>query len=119
MYDPMQLLGKAVKKARLERGLTQSDVAERIDVDVRTVLKIENQKGNPKMEILFPLIRELRIDVNGVFYPELHEETTAMAQFQRFVSQCTEDEILSILPICEAVLSVLRAQDFTSLHNNL
>ena len=50
MYDPMQLLGKAIKQARLERGLTQSDVAERIDVDVRTVLKIENQKGNPKMD---------------------------------------------------------------------
>lgn len=47
MYDPMQILGKAVKQARLERGLTQNDVAERIDVDVRTVLKIENQKGNP------------------------------------------------------------------------
>ena len=41
----MQILGKAVKQARLERGLTQSDVAERIDVDVRTVLKIEKQKG--------------------------------------------------------------------------
>lgn len=115
----MQLLGKAVKQARLERGLTQSEVAERIDVDVRTVLKIENQKGNPKMEILFPLIRELRIDVNEVFYPELHEENPAMAQFQHFVSQCTEDEVLSLLPICEAVLSVLRSKNTASLDNNV
>lgn len=117
MFNCMQLLGSAVKKARLERGLTQSDVAERIDVDVRTVLKIENQKGNPKMEVLFPLIRELRVDPYEVFYPEMQNENTALSQFQFFLTQCSNDEILKLLPICEAVVSVLRAQDFTSLHD--
>ena len=119
MYDPMQILGKVVKQARLERGLTQNDVAERIDVDVRTVLKIESQKGNPKMEILFPLIRELQIDPKEVFYPELQQENVALSQFQRFLSQCTEEEIQNLLPICEAVISVLRTSSSTSLHNNL
>ena len=50
-------LGDAVKRARGELGVTQRQVAEAADVDVRTVLNIENYKGNPKLEVLYPLIR--------------------------------------------------------------
>ena len=42
-------LGDAVKRARAELGFTQNQVAEAADIDVRTVLNIENYKGNPKM----------------------------------------------------------------------
>ena len=42
-------LGDAVKRARGELNLTQRQVADRIEVDVRTILNIENYKGNPKM----------------------------------------------------------------------
>ena len=119
MHDYMQLLGDAVKKARLDHGLTQNDVADRIDIDVRTVLKIENHKGNPKLEILFPFIRELRIDPNNIFYPELQEDSLTLTQFQRFLSQCSEEEIRKLLPICETIISVLRTQSSVSLHNNL
>ena len=48
----MHVLGDVVRKARLERQVTQNDVADRIDVYVRTILNIENFKGSPKMEIL-------------------------------------------------------------------
>ena len=47
-------LGDAVKRARGELEITQRQVAEAADVDVRTVLNIENYKGNPKLEVLYP-----------------------------------------------------------------
>lgn len=40
-------LGDAVKRARGELGVTQRQVAEAADVDVRTVLNIENYKEIP------------------------------------------------------------------------
>ena len=55
-------LGDAVKRARGKIGLTQNEVADLANVDVRTVLNIENYKGNPKMEVLYPLVRALKID---------------------------------------------------------
>ena len=67
MQEFSQPLGDAVKKARGELGLTQNQVADQIDVDVRTVMNIENYKGNPKMEILVPLIRALKIDSREIF----------------------------------------------------
>ena len=49
MYDFSYPLGNAVKSTRYQRGLTQLQVAEMADIDVRTVMNIENYKANPKM----------------------------------------------------------------------
>ena len=44
------------------RSLKKTDkLAGHLDIDVRTVINIENYKGNPKLEILFLLIRALKI----------------------------------------------------------
>ena len=62
-------LGDAVKRARGELEITQRQVAEAADVDVRTVLNIGNYKGSPKLEVLYPLIRSLKIDSREVSTP--------------------------------------------------
>ena len=90
-----KILGDIIKARRLELNLTQSEVAEKIDVDVRTILNIENHKGNPKWEILYPLIRALEIDVSALFYPELQ----------------------ALYPICEAVLTALRSNSCIQIEN--
>ena len=57
MSEYSRSLGDAVKRAREKSGLTQNKVAEIVDIDSCTILNIENYKGNPKMEVLYPLIR--------------------------------------------------------------
>lgn len=52
MKEYSRSLGDAVKRARSASGLTQREVAEKMDKDVRTVLNIENYKGNPKLKVL-------------------------------------------------------------------
>lgn len=59
MHEYSRPLGDAIKRARGKLRLTQSEVADKSDIDVRTVLNIENYKGNPKMEVLYPLVRAL------------------------------------------------------------
>ena len=44
MSEYAEILGDVVKAKRLELNLTQSEVAEKVDVDVRTILNIENHK---------------------------------------------------------------------------
>lgn len=48
MHEYSRPLGDAIKRARGKLGLTQNEVADKADIDVRTVLNIENYKGNPK-----------------------------------------------------------------------
>ena len=118
MYVFSRPLGDTVKKARRELGLTQAKVADTIDIDARTIMNIENYIGNPKTEILFPLLRTLKIDPWSVFYPELQNTDGAFRQLQLLLSQCSDSEIESLLPIIKASLTVLKSENNISIEND-
>lgn len=106
-----EVLGEVVKKARKELGLTQFQVAEKINADPRTILNIENSKGNPKMEILFPLIRILKIDAREIFNPEMKRENPAIRQLRFLIEDCSEEEAAALVSIISSILDVLRARN--------
>ena len=111
MQEYSRALGDAVKRARSELGSTQSQVADKIGADARTVMNIENYKGNPTMEVLFPLIRTLKIDAREIFNPELPREGAAASQMRCIIGGCSEREVRALIPIVEAVLSALRTTE--------
>ena len=49
-------LGHVVKEARAKSGISQGKLAAAIDATNRTVLNIENGRGNPKLVVLYPLV---------------------------------------------------------------
>ena len=109
MQEYACLLGRAVKKARLDMKLTQLEVADRIHADERTILNIEHNKGNPKLEILWPLLRTLSIDANDVFYPEKANDSEEALHLQLLFSQCSRDELHLLSSICESVIDTYRS----------
>lgn len=109
MQDYAHILGNAVKQARHGLKLTQFEVAERIHADERTIANIEHYRGNPKLEILWPLLRTLEIDANTVFYPEEGRNDSLLLKMQLFLLQCSEEEMQLLLPICEAVVESYRS----------
>ena len=113
MNEYSRPLGDVVKRTRGKLGLTQSEVADAVDIDVRTVLNIENYKGNPKMEVLFPLIRALKIDAREIFNPEMRRESPALRQLRLLIEECSEGEAAAIIPVFEAVLNALRDKNAT------
>jgi len=108
MPDYSHALGDAIRRARLKLDLTQGEGADAIDVDNRTVLNIENHKGNPKMKVLYPLVRTLKIDANEIFYPELERKDPAISQLRLLVEDCSEEEAAAVIPILQAVFTALR-----------
>lgn len=115
MYDFSRRLGDAVKQARERLHKTQDAVAAAIGVDVRTILNIENYKGNPKMVVLFPLLRYLSIDPREVFYPEMERESPALQQLRLMLEDCSEEEAKEMLPVVQSILSLLRNRNSGSL----
>lgn len=108
-------LGNAVKQARSRLKLTQNEVANAINVDSRTILNIENHKGNPKMEVLYPLIRTLKIDAREIFTPEILRDSPSLRQLRILVEDCDEMEAAVIIPAVRAILEVLRSKDVHNL----
>ena len=108
MLDYSYALGDAVKRAREKLGLTQSEVAELANIDVRTVLNIENNRGNPQLKVLYSLIQALRIDAREVFNPEMQRESEELYNLKLIVDGCDESEAAVLIPVIEAVLTALR-----------
>ena len=115
MSDYSRPLGDTVKQARTRLKLTQCEVAELIDVDSRTILNIENYKGNPKMEVLYPLVRTLKIDAREIFTPEILRDSPSLRQLRILIEACDEQEAAAIIPAVQAILEVLRSKSAHSI----
>ena len=104
-----QKLAIVVKKARNEQGLTQQQVADLADCNVRTVLKIENCRGNPKIETVLSLIHTLKIDPREILSPEMERQSPVIWQLRYTVADCNEKEAAALIPVIESVLKAIRA----------
>ena len=69
MHDYVKNLAKVVRAAREEAHLSQAALAEQIGCDERTILNIENDRGNPKFEVLCQIIAYLHIPADQYFPP--------------------------------------------------
>lgn len=110
MQEYSRSLADAVKRARGELGLTQNQVASIAEIDERTVLNIENYKGNPKLEVLYPLVRALKMDSREIFQPEMSRESPAIRRLRFIIEECSEEEAAALIPAIEGILAVLRSR---------
>lgn len=115
MQDYSRPLGNTVRKARIDCGYTQKQLADKLDVDERTISSIEKYQANTTMEILYPLIRELKIDAREIFTPELGRESKSHYQLRLLLDGCSEEEAAILLSVCGTVLSALRSRDATEI----
>jgi transcriptional regulator with XRE-family HTH domain len=56
-------LGRTLRDARLERGLTQSDLAQRSGLTQATVSSIERGQSNVSLDTLLRLVATLRLEL--------------------------------------------------------
>lgn len=108
MHDFSRPLAEAVKKARYKMKLTQEQVGELADTNTRTISAIENGQSNTRMNILYPLIRVLRIDPNEIFHSERYTNSSIKDQLLLLIEDCTDEEAAALLETSETILKVLR-----------
>lgn len=111
MYYNREVLGDVVRTTRKSRNLSQEALAERIDVCKRTIMDIENNTGNPKFEILYPLVRELDLPLYQVFYPEVEENLELKNVLMQELSSCSEYEMRIILSVVKSLRRTLKNEN--------
>ena len=108
MNQASDRLGKAARCARKSKNMSQEALAERIGVCKRTIIDIENSSGNPKFTILFPLVRELDIPVQQVFYPESADDSETKLLIIQELEKCSESESRIVLSVLKSLLPELK-----------
>ena len=113
--DWLMNFGEIVRKSRIRLKMTQDAVGEAVRVDQRTIHNIEHGTSNPKLKVLYPLIRTLSIDPKIVFYPEHSQESPAYKQLQQMIEGCNEKEVSTLLVVVRDILDALRSKDLTEI----
>lgn len=103
-----EALGDVVRTTRKSRHLSQEALAEKIGVCKRTIIDIENNTGNPKFEILYPLVRELDLPLYQVFYPDVEENLEIKNVLMEELNACSEYEMKIILSLVKSLRSTLK-----------
>lgn len=111
MNNYKQALANAVREYRTELGLSQEKLAEILNLDQRTILNIEAGRGNPKFEVLYPLITYLKIPSDRIFYPNKENQSPSLQKLLTTLNDCTEQEAHDLLPMIRYILDLLRKQD--------
>ncbi len=111
MNQSVSALGSIVRKIRKSKNLSQEALAERIGVCKRTIIDIENNTGNPKFEILCPLVRELDLPLYQVFYPEVSENFELKNVLIQELGNCSEYEMKVILSVVKSLRYTLRNEE--------
>ena len=114
MQDIKQNLANVVREYRTELGLSQEKLAEILNLDQRTILNIEAGRGNPKFEVLYPLITYLRIPADNIFYPDSNDQKPNLQKLLTMLNDCTEQESNALLPMMRYLLDLLRNKNHST-----
>lgn len=74
--DLLVLLGKRIKKLRLERGLSQVDLVARMqgNIDTTNISRIEAGRTNPTIYSLYRLSEALEVSISELVIFDVKEE---------------------------------------------
>jgi transcriptional regulator with XRE-family HTH domain len=60
-------VGKRIKKARKELGLTQEELAEKVNMHYTTISRIETGLSNPPVQTINKIAKALKIPLSELF----------------------------------------------------
>lgn len=69
-----------VRELRADRGWSQADLAERLDVSRQTVNAIETGKYDPSLPLAFKIARLFGLPIESIFEPEPPAVTPAISR---------------------------------------
>jgi transcriptional regulator with XRE-family HTH domain len=103
---PRGIFGKAVKKARLDKNLTQEKLAELIGITPMHMKQLESERRNPSVEVLYRLVYALDLSLDSLFSHTHDDETRELLnKINLALNRCTNHELSIVYATIEAILN--------------
>lgn len=98
--------GTVLKNARIDKKLTQAELAEILDISLSYLKDLERFRNNPSYEIFEKVIRYFNLSADAVIYPNRNVGNHTYQQIERLLTRCDEGQLEVILATTEALLAV-------------
>jgi transcriptional regulator with XRE-family HTH domain len=97
-------LGSVIKSYRIEKRMTQKELAERLSITPHYLMSIENKQRIPSCDLLFRIIRELGISADKIFYPEREHDHALHGNLRVLLNRCDEKDVSIITATLQSIL---------------
>ena len=88
-----------LKNARMDKKLTQAELAEILDISLSYLKDLERFQNNPSYEVFEKVIRYFNLSADTVIYPNENLTDSAYLQIERLLTRCDERQLHVILII--------------------
>ncbi|MGI6622873.1 MAG: helix-turn-helix transcriptional regulator [Clostridiaceae bacterium] len=99
----VKLLGAAIKNARMEKKITQEQLAEMVGITSIHLKQLESGRRKPSIDVLYALSRTLNISVDSIFFPERTDGRDLQNKIERSLSNCSLHELKVIYTTISAM----------------
>jgi transcriptional regulator with XRE-family HTH domain len=102
MRTTKELLGARIKELRKRRGLTQEQLAERIDLAARYISLIEVGRASPSLETMEHIARAFGIEIKEMFdFMHLEPEESSAEGLKHYLERMDERDKKLLLRIAK------------------
>lgn len=96
-------LAKAVRAAREKAGLSQRELAAKLNMNTRTIMDLEICRSNPKVETFFLIAEALHISLDALIFTGTAQPNAVSVEVLDFFSDKSREESASYIRICREI----------------
>ena len=100
MNNPLDLFAWKVRSERKRQHLTQRKLAERLNMNARTIIDLETCQSNPKFETVALVAKELNISVDAAIFPDMVNQTVSKTVVDFFAGK-SEKKKKKYIALCK------------------
>ena len=98
-----ETIGKKIRQIRKEKGFSQEELSEKIDISPRHMCTIENGNSFPSIETFIKIAEILYININDFFNLNLESSDNLRAEIYNLIQTSTVHELKLIQNIITAI----------------
>lgn len=105
MADIEKLFGKRLKEIRKQRGLSQAQLAEMLNVDEKYISRLETSTSTPSFSMLIKISNALNVDLQNLFkFKQDKTKSELIDIIKSKLENATEQNVLQIYKITENLI---------------
>lgn len=98
-------MGPLIKKKRIQLGMTQEDLAERLNISVSFAGQMERGESMPSVEMLQLVITELDIDPRLIFLDENQSDSSEYVELCLLIRRMSKQQKKLLLDFVKMIRS--------------
>ncbi len=103
-------LGNAIRRARIEKNISQEKLAEMLDITPTHLKHLESEHRRPSVEVLFNLAEILHFSIDDLIFEE-REKTEEYRRAELLLGECDRRELLIAADVIKALISNREEED--------